>query len=269
LPRRVDETQPAALSRVAGNSANTRSSQLERGGARSKANWSTRMSKCVVRRNWFASLRKAGLQQHLMWLKPLSASVESIVDFGCWGSSEPFVLLWTLDASEVVIVEKEEDNLRWPKNEWEILRKTNPDSLIGRSVAFVTADMRKPVPELPSGHFDLAFCENVLYQIEMESGWQGVQDAIDEMARVTKPGGWIIAVESKIGAEFEQVTNDIASKVFGHEIAMPVRTGDPKDISSSFETAGLLAVGLTSVPDWSYCYKKPLPQKNGGGSGSL
>ena len=45
-----------------------------------------------------------------------------------------------------------------------------------------TADMRKPVPKLPSGHFDLAFCENVLYQIEMDR--QQAALAADRRAQV-------------------------------------------------------------------------------------
>jgi len=160
-----------------------------------------------------------------------------------------------------VVVEKENEYLVWPKHELEMLRKRSPDCLQGRSVTFITADMTTPVAELASNYFDLAYCENVLNQIETESDLQEVQTAINEMSRVAKPGGWVIAVEPQIGAEFEETTHNVASRIVGHSVTIPMRISDPQDISSLFEAAGLVRSDLSNAPDWSYCYRK-LPASN-------
>jgi SAM-dependent methyltransferase len=43
--------------------------------------------------------------------------------------------------------------------------------------------------------FDLAYCEKVLYHIWDDHGDRGVGCAIEEMKRVLRPGGWMVAVE--------------------------------------------------------------------------
>jgi SAM-dependent methyltransferase len=212
------------------------------------------MSKRPVNPNWFPT---PNWKKRFEWLAPLSALVESIANFGCsLGSDEPFLLMWTLDATEVKVIEKEKEHVNAAKEELENLRTENPGCLEGRCVKFVIADMLSTTEaELPSNYFDLAYCDEVLYY--MEPDCQKVQDAINVMARVVKPGGWIIAVESKIGAEFKEVTDDFESKLFGRKINKPVRVSDPKNISPLFEAAGLVRCSLEDAPEYSYCYRKP------------
>jgi ubiquinone/menaquinone biosynthesis C-methylase UbiE len=213
------------------------------------------MSKRPVSANWFDQLHTVSLQHHFEWLSQLRTSIESVVNFGCWKSSEPFALLWALDATEVVVVEEKEEHLAEPKDELERLKRSKLGCLEGRSVRFITADMSTTVTELPTNHFDLAYCEDVLYY--MQADLQRVQNAINEMARVVKPGSWVIAIEPKLGATFEEVTDNLFSKL-GREVSMPVRVSDPEDISSLFEAVGLERVKLEeNAPAWWYCYRKP------------
>jgi SAM-dependent methyltransferase len=181
--------------------------------------------------------------------------VESIVNFGCC-SSEPFLLLWALDAVEIVVVEKEAGHLTGPKEDLKALNKVSSNCLGGRPVEFIVADMSTRVTSLPSDRFDLAYCRDVLYDIYTESDLQRVQSAISEMARVVKPGRWVIAVEPKIGVEFEEVADDLSSRLSGHKMTRHFPVSAPKDISSLFEAAGLDRDSLYGAPDWSYCYKK-------------
>jgi SAM-dependent methyltransferase len=207
------------------------------------------MGKQPVDPNWFTRLypQTRCLREDSEWLTPLRASVESIANFGCWKSHEPFALMWTLDATEVVVIEKEVLHLDLPKRELERLRNTS--CLQGRSIEFIVADMSTTIDELPSDRFDLAYCENVLYQI-YESGLQQVQSAIGEMTRVVRPGGWIIAVEPRIGAELRQ------RRTPPFDWSCPGQTSYPKNISPLFEEGGLVRVALGNAPDWSYCYVK-------------
>ena len=183
----------------------------------------------------------------LKWLAQLRESVESIANFGCGNSTEPFALLWILDATEIKVIEKEEEHLVKPKELLERLKKSRKSyCLEGCSVRFIPADMTTTVTKLFPNHFDLAYCQEVLYDIRdtyIKSGLQEVkvQDAINEMARVVKLGGWVIAWETQIG------TNETDGFV-----------SEPRDISQHFEAAGLCRCSLEGAPKWSYCYRKPL-----------
>ena len=81
---------------------------------------------------------------------------------------------------------------------------------------------------------------------------QALQDSIDTMARAVKPGGWVIAVEPKMGVEFENKPCDL----FNGELSMPVPMNKCKDISKYFEAAGLVRSKLDDAPECSYCYRK-------------
>jgi len=212
---------------------------------------------------WFHELRTGGLKEHLEWLTPLTTCVDRLVTFGCW-SSEPFALMWTLDGVEVIVVELSEGNLAKARAESDTLERlslvgTHPafGCMDGRSVQFIVGDMTQ-TPAAPSGRFDLAYCEDVLYQIYLESAaLTGVQAAVNEMARVVKPGGWIIAVEPMIGAEGKAVRNDFVSQRMGRPITHCGPAGQPIDISRLFEDAGLARATLDGAPKGAYCYKKP------------
>ena len=150
------------------------------------------MIKQPVNPNWFSHLWTANLWGSFEWLLPLSGSVETVVSFGC-SSSEPLALLWILDATEVKVIEKEEERLIERRQELAVLTRQLPSAFEGRSVEFIAADMSLQVNRLPSEYFDLAFCRDVLYQIHLDAGLERVQDAIAEMTRVVRPGGWIAA----------------------------------------------------------------------------
>jgi ubiquinone/menaquinone biosynthesis C-methylase UbiE len=145
--------------------------------------------------------------------------------------------MWTLDATDVKVIEKEERNLNklsGPKEQLEYLKRNLPSAFEGRSIEFIVKDMSEGVDELPSNHFDLAYCERVLYLSVPDL--QKVQSAINEMARVVKPGARVIAVEAAALDDF----------------------GNPIDFHSLFIKAGLIEEYLKDAPENAYCYKKPL-----------
>jgi hypothetical protein len=187
------------------------------------------MNKKPVNLDWFRRLDEVWGASSRKWLSQLSSSVESIANFGCW-SSEPFVLMWTLDATEVKVIEKEEENLSkpfGPKEQFEYLKRNLPSALEGRSIEFITKDMSKRVDELRPNYFDLAYCERVLcYSLP---DLQKVQSSINEMTRVVKPGAWVIAVNEP-------------------EI----------DFRPLFTRVGLIEERLKGAPEKAYCYRKPL-----------
>lgn len=195
------------------------------------------------------------LRDEYKWLEPLQSFVDSIADFGCWASeewstcSEPYALLWTLEASGVVVIDK---NPEYIKNAQEWLKTTRLKNLYFKdySLEFIVGDMTKNElqAKLPGNNFDLSFCQNVLYNMYDDS--EEIQNAVNEMARVVKPGGWIIAIEPKVGVEFKNVP-------FWGEISVPMPVSNPVDISSLFAVAGLIRVNIDNAPNWSYCYKKP------------
>lgn len=208
-----------------------------------------------MQRRWFRYLHTAGVHSRLGWLGSLSDAIESIVSFGCWRGSEPFALLWILDAGEVSVVEKQVCHIKVAGDKRRWLEQKDADSLAGRSVSLIVSDVARP--GLPSEQFDLAFCRNVLYQVERQSGMARVQTAISEMTRVVKPGGWVIAVEGKIGVEFKEEIDEVWSAISGSEFSWKKPTGQPEDISGLFEAAGLTASEVPGSPRSSYCYCKP------------
>lgn len=230
------------------------------------------ITKQPVDPKWFEQLRTGSLKERLEWLAVLTTCVDRLVTFGCW-SSEPFALMWTLDAVEVKVVEVSEENLTNPKAELETLERLSAISthrafgcMRGRSIQFIVGDMTR-VDRLRSAHFDLAYCEDVLYQIHVESGDVAtVQAAVNEMTRVVKPGGCVIAVESMIGAQEEVVLSDFLGQRCGRAVPQAVPIGHTIDISPLFEAAGLDKVSLAGAPRGAYCYKKPHSSADAGWS---
>ena len=164
------------------------------------------------------------------WLSQLSG-IESIANFGCW-SPEPLALLWVLNAREVRVIEKEEGHLARPKEIVDNIRTLFPDCLAGRSVEFLPPSDMTTV-ELQRDYFDLAYCERVLTNMDDD---YTIQVAIEKMADVVKPGGWVVAVES-----------------------MPDEQGNPRqrnEIEAMFTKAGLKEEKLDGSPENAYCYRK-------------
>lgn len=173
------------------------------------------------------------------WLKPLGPFVDAIVSFGCWASdtyqtcSEPYSLLWILDASRIVVVDKEEEyigNARtWLKNTRTTEPYFNDYDLKFRVGDLTENDLIETADELAERAFDLSYCEAVLKSFT--DNMMDLQNAIDVMARVVQPGGWVIAVE---------------------------RTIDVGLIGPFFEKCGLRKCNLDDAPEGAHCYKKPL-----------
>jgi SAM-dependent methyltransferase len=173
------------------------------------------------------------LKSDFEWLEPLGASVSSIIVFGCWDDGdadrccrEAYVLLRILEASSAVVVDKEAKFIRNARCWFQKTQARYPELLGACDVEFVVSDMTGETAELGANCFDLAYCSGVLYF--MRSDADELQAAIDTMARVVKPGGWVIASED-VGLEWH------------------------------FEAAGLeKAEGLDDAPEYAYCYRKPL-----------
>ena len=207
------------------------------------------MEKRPVNPEWFNyiyrhNLHRMDIVRGFEWLKQLSESLSRIANFGCWNSDEPFALLWTLDAADVVVIEKEERHLETPKKTLETL--TNTDCMFGRTIEFITADMSADIAQLSSDFFDLVYCKDVLYYLYDEpNNHQKLHRAIYQMMRVVRPGGFVVAVEAKMGAEITCV-DPLSEQISGTE-----------DISPLFERVGLLKIHLDNQPEYSYCYQKP------------
>lgn len=74
------------------------------------------------------------------------------------------------------------------------------EELSETSVAFTEADIAKPIAESGSD-FDLAYCRRVLHHIWDKQGKDEVKFAINQMARVVKNGGWVVAVEPAVSSD--------------------------------------------------------------------
>ena len=200
------------------------------------------------------------------WLKPLAPSVDYVVDFGCWvsdldagTSSEAYALLWTLEAARVVVVDRQPKNIENAQSWLETAREEHP-YFRDYDLLFVVGDMTNTrLPEttdaLEENGFDLSYCRAVL--CNMYASPTALKSAIDTMASVVKPGGWVIAMEPRMGVEHEQKPCDL----FGGKISVPVPLGQCRDIGRYFEAAGLVSVDLDGAPGCSYCYQKPLGQQ--------
>lgn len=82
----------------------------------------------MIHESWFDSLTKVGLRQQHWWLTNLPSQVERIANFGCWSGGEPFALLWTLDAKEVMVVEMMEEYMGALREQIEIVTIRNPEA---------------------------------------------------------------------------------------------------------------------------------------------
>lgn len=198
------------------------------------------------------------LKREYDWLKPLQPYVDRIVTIGCWATeggncAEPYALLWTLQAKICAIIDKEPKNINnaqeWlgiVRNQYSYFKDYNLEFVIGD----ITSD--KPI-ELDENEFDLCFCQNVLYYLQDEP--DDIVKAIMGMKNLVKAGGWIIAIEPKIGVKFKNMPVKIAN---GVTLSRPFTGNEPVDISKLFEEAGLKSFNLEDVPEHTYCYKKQI-----------
>jgi len=172
------------------------------------------------------------------WLEPLRGVVSRLIVFGCWDDGgtnrqcrEPYVLLRVLQATYAVVVDKEAEYISNAQSWYEETRAQCPDLFAAWNVQFVVSDMTRETDDLPVDRFDLAYCSGVLYF--MRSDMSKLQASVNTMARVVRPGGWVIANEDE-------------------------------GLDSQFEAAGLAqAERLDNAPEYAYCYRKPLSSRTG------
>jgi SAM-dependent methyltransferase len=159
--------------------------------------------------------------------------------------------MWVLDAVEVWGVDKNEEYIsgrNGREQELRVLQTTTPEALEGRTIRFIAGDMTRRVKELPDDHFDLAFCQGVLYQVFAEGCWRELQNAVHEMARVVRPGSWVVAVEPDVGI------GDVEPGCCLEELVS--RAGEGVDISGCFEREHLERVDISGAPRGTYGYRK-------------
>jgi SAM-dependent methyltransferase len=173
-----------------------------------------------------------GLERgHFEWLEPLRAFASSIIVFGCWDDGdtarqcrEAYVLLRLLEGTSAVVVDKESEHIRNAQSWFQEARAQHPALFGPWRLQFVVADMTGETDALGIDRFDLAYCSGVFY--EMASDAVMLQAAVNTMARVVKPGGWVIACEV---AGLDRV----------------------------FREAGLEKTEwLEGAPEYAYCYRK-------------
>ncbi len=203
----------------------------------------------------WAVVGRACLRYEYEWLKPLRSQLESIADFGCWATeagtcSEPYALLWTLEASRVVVIDKNPEHIRIAQ-EWLKNARKRHAYFADYDLEFIKGNMADEIDALDESAFDLSYCKDVLYN--MYPNLDQLQASISTMTKAVKSNGWIIAIEPKMGVEFEETPCEI----LGGEVSMPVPVSEPVDVSHHFEDAGLIRVSLDNAPEWSYCFKKP------------
>ncbi len=200
--------------------------------------------------SWFDFLKMPaylGLREDYAWLSHLPSRVERIANFGCYSCVEPFKLIWTLNAKEIMVVEIEQNNIEELRKTENDVKKHIPESMKGRTIKCVCGDMTAHIPELPDQYYDLAYCEDVLYTL---TNIDALERSISQMIRVVKPNGFIVAVEPKFGAYYKTRT------VAGVAMAIPNTASDPKDMSYLFVSKELKKLVMPSCPPYTYCYQR-------------
>jgi SAM-dependent methyltransferase len=140
------------------------------------------------------------------------------------GCREPYALLRILEATSAVVVDKEAEYIRNARSWFRKTQAQYPELFGAYELRFVVSDMTREADELAANCFDLAYCSGVLYFMRSDAG--KLQAAVNTMARVVKPGGWVIANEDK-------------------------------GLDRYFEKAGLRwSKWLDNPPESAYCYRK-------------
>jgi SAM-dependent methyltransferase len=112
-------------------------------------------------------------------------------------------LLRILEATSAVVVDKEAEYIRNAQSWFRKTQAQYPELIGAYDLRFVVSDMTRATNELPINRFDLAYCSGVLYYMRSDIGQ--LQAAVNTMARVVKPGGWVIANEDEgLDRRFEQ-----------------------------------------------------------------
>lgn len=199
----------------------------------------------------FNNLQIQNRYKHYTWLINLPLQIKRIANFGCSSCVKPFAFLWILDAKEVMVVDFAEEAIKDLCEEIEIVTNRCPESLQGRNITPICRDMTHSLPELPDLYFDLAYCEDVLYTLPLQGGAKKLEQAINQMIRVIKPNGLLIAVEPKFGVTF-QTEED---KTLGIHLSTGIPITEPIDMSEIFLSKNLKKLEISKCPAYTYCYQ--------------
>lgn len=204
----------------------------------------------MINKDWFTFLQTVCLQDHYSFLENIPTKIDRIVNFGCWTGDEPFALLWTLDSSEITVVEIEHKHLLCFQEELKIVSHRISQSMLGRHVKLLCRDMSQNISELPNRYYDLAYCENVLYYLQDQPNL--LKNSISQMIRILRPGGYIVANEPKFGVNFEE-----REELFmGQKNKRPYPLNEPSDINFLFSSTALIKKDIIQFPKYAYCYQK-------------
>ena len=174
------------------------------------------------------------LQYEYEWLEHLRPEVNHIVSFGCWPMgetitcSEPYALLWSLEASRIVVIDKNQEHIQNAR-QWLVTTRKSQPNFNDYVLEFVVADMADKAlfhkeDKLEENAFDLAYCCRVLYY--MKSNAVLLETAVENMVSMVRSGGWLVADE-------------------------------PFAVGQYFEAMGLTKRVFHGAPDTAYCYQKP------------
>jgi SAM-dependent methyltransferase len=208
----------------------------------------------------------------------LDRAIDSIANFGCGEGSETFALGQAFRAAELVGIDIDAGTVfdttqttdRFKSAAVVIARRAARDAKYERwwaqlipalvkglvldqipedmahglpqtTVRFIQADIMRPL-NLKPDHFDLVYCDYVLYHVFCPHGASATARAVREMARAVATGGYVVAREPPV--------------------CSPERP-DPLDFTQFFEDAGLRPAALPPPvtdpedPARVYRYVKP------------
>lgn len=220
-------------------------------------------------------------------LSSLRKKFDKIAHFGCNNGNETLALMWLLNVTEIVGIDNEitdqardlqtkfQSDRPWVKLYLDLPHNIHPQfrEFIDRFdnlnfPRFIEGDMTTTIDKLPSNYFDLAYCERVLNQIVCEKSGQAqdnVSNAVNEMARVVKPGGVVVAIEPKkclSDRDREQFRNYFVPNDFRVESNNSSDNHTLIDLDEFFEKVGLTAIRSNTLVDYSdkskrlYLYEK-------------
>ncbi|MEZ4711634.1 MAG: class I SAM-dependent methyltransferase [Caldilineaceae bacterium] len=135
-------------------------------------------------------------RQSFKWMEQFKP-VEKIANFGCWPRknsspgdqppvyvTEPFGLLWTLEATHIDVVEMEKEQVMAARSYIEALKNEIPQCFSGRHIQVIHGDMTENI--LPPQEYDLAFSEHVIKKSDL--------DKLRAMADCVKVGGYVVVI---------------------------------------------------------------------------
>jgi SAM-dependent methyltransferase len=201
----------------------------------------------MVDNRWFDELPSS--HEQYLWLQNIPTKIDKIINFGCWHGDEPFKLLWTLDSSEIQIIEIDQMNVNNFKKLNKHLDTRIPESISNRNSTILCTDISNKNLKIKDNYYDLAFCKDVLYNLY--NNQNKLLQTIENMVTAVKPNGYIIVIEPKYGVDHQLIES------FLPEIKIPIPISQPKSMKSLFSNFQLkINEDIHDAPDYSYIYQK-------------